>query len=687
MRIRPEQHQALWAEATYEAGVAHLRNCWERGLWRSIESPGDYAILANRTKDESQTLVSPFAVMGPTIIPAVDYDPEGEKLIRNACFIGSAAIAEIFAEWDRLGLVPEHGAKMRADDWPERRLAVHPKLTAWARRQDDDPLEWPKTPVGMLYLSLIMHGWWVPIIEPCDPSDVAAVLEESLDPDTHMPGGRTGRIIGLGQAHESGERTNRYSKAIHQYVGISWRPEVGQQLLRDVILCFALGPMVAYYIFSQADGPMLDKLLAITPLTFGKVVDTAETDIPLNRFHQWADSITNAWQTRIYTPTPDPADEFVSDPELVKRLSKLPDVVIHDRTVESFLTLQTEMQRAAIQGNRASIDAAVCCRDARVIQFRPEIVDRVIGEVGSYVETLIERHKEPDDTPQTKYERVHEMAATLPFPEHLPFENMFFGWGDSVPTSAGVRILVSQLVERDTVTINEDHWPRHEDGFVACYLLGILVTSRDDGSAWLVIENKTRDTRLLLSLAVNGAWYAASATHAPWLLAWFVSAINAHSALNLETSHRLRRQRHLQRYAKAIGKRPVPRPYYTVVLTPGMMKVRRTIVNSMPREWRHRWDVLGHFARRIERGPLPLSERDIRDLTTRKYRIFTRLNMPDSDALEALMWTQESPPGEGEWVAIQKIWRTAYIKGPADKPYIPSVHQLGRKKKRGERRA
>jgi len=684
VKHRPLAHSVLWTDGDYDAGVAHLLNCWDRGLWRSIESPGDYAILADHLRErEKPGIVSPFAVLGPTPVPP-DEDRESARTGRNACFIGAAAFMEIFAEWHRLGLVPAEGPKLISEDWPAIKMPVHPTLGQWARDPAEEPLEWIKSPVSMLYLTLLLRGWWVPIIEPCDVSDPAAVLEEKLAPVVGQ--GRTGKVVGLGQAQSRGDRTNRYAREIHQLVGISWRPEVGQQTLRDVILAFALGPMVAYYVFAQADTTAkLDQLLAVRPKTFGTVVNTATTDIPLEQFHTWAGNLADAWQTRIYVPEPDePRDEFASDPALVKALAKLPDVVIHDRTVENFLTLQTEMGLAATRGNQDAIDAATCCRDARVIQFRPEIVDRVIGEVSSYIDTLAERHKEPGESDQAKYERVHEMASTIPFPDPVPFENMFFGWGDSIPASVGVRILVSRLVVKDE-NVDALQWTRHKDGFIACYVLGILVTSRDDGSAWLVIENKARDCRMLIGMVRNGKWLIPSANHGPWLLAWFVSAINAHSALTLETSHRLRRQRHLHRFAKAVGKRPIPRPYYTVVLTPGMMKVRRTVVNAMPREWRHRWDVLGHFVRRIERGPLPLSEREIRDLTQRQYRIFTRLNMPDPDALEALMWRQESPPGDGEWVAVQKIWRGAYIKGPKDKPYIPSVHQLGRKKKRGRR--
>jgi len=89
--------------------------------------------------------------------------------------------------------------------------------------------------------------------------------------------------------------------------------------------------------------------------------------------------------------------------------------------------------------------------------------------------------------------------------------------------------------------------------------------------------------------------------------------------------------------------------------------------------------VIGHDVRRVLRGDLPLTERDIANLRKRKYRIFTRLNPPDADALEVLMRVDELPPAQDEWVAVQKVWRRGYVKGPADKPYVPSVHALRKK--------
>ena len=33
-------------------------------------------------------------------------------------------------------------------------------------------------------------------------------------------------------------------------------------------------------------------------------------------------------------------------------------------------------------------------------------------------------------------------------------------------------------------------------------------------------------------------------------------------------------------------------------------------------------------------------------------------------------------PAAGEWLAYMKFRREAFIKGPVDKPYLPSIHML-----------
>ena len=76
------------------------------------------------------------------------------------------------------------------------------------------------------------------------------------------------------------------------------------------------------------------------------------------------------------------------------------------------------------------------------------------------------------------------------------------------------------------------------------------------------------------------------------------------------------------------------------------------------------------------RGTLPLDPKHVFKLTKRRYEIFHALHRPSAEVLTILTMRRVLPPREGEWVALLKSYKKAYIKGPKDKPYIPSLHRL-----------
>jgi len=468
---------------------------------------------------------------------------------------------------------------------------------------------------------------------------------------------------------------------------LEWSTKVPDPLLKAALLVLAQLPFILHHIYATGDvGKLADpRLLAGYGFPEGKALGRIIS-------YGWA-----AGHELAEVGSEPEEDVFVADDQLVKRFRDLDDKEVHDLTVASWLDFSTELTKKAAaatplaQGDeRLMVDLMPVIRDARVLQFRPEVVHRVLGEVDRYVGKICAGDKEQIDSEGLLH--GDEVARDIPFPSPLPFNSIYIGWGPGVPATPSIKMVMTDMmypptnrrplvpVAGETIT---HPWKRGDDNMVIAYLNGLLITTNGPdgelGNAYMAIENHNHKANVILGVTRKGKWILPTFLQGPWLLAWMVAAINAND-LVIDDKHSLRRRMTLHKYFKKFGHRPLPRPWYMVTLHPGVLKVRRTIVNSMPREWRHRWDVIGHDVRRVKRGDLPLSEADIRDLTKRHYRIFTRLNPPDADALEVLMRVDEPPPADDEWVAVQKVWRRAYVKGPADKPYVPSVHALRKKR-------
>ena len=473
---------------------------------------------------------------------------------------------------------------------------------------------------------------------------------------------------------------------------LEWNKRTPDRMLKAALLVLSQLPRVMYHIYATGD---LNKLCDPGLLD--------RHDMP--RGETLGKIMSQGWEPGhiLGEPESEPEndDEYDIGPALVSRFRDMDDKEVHDLTVASWLDFSSELQKRAASGDESEAQANLTndllpvVRDARVLQFRPEVIHRVLGEVNAYVMKLTKFKEEPTTDEEAKstaasMRDVDHLADGIPFPEPLPFNNIYIGWGPGVPVHAGVGLVLTDMMypptDRPSLAPKGDPiarpWKRDANGLVIGYLQGILITNQGAegrGEAYMVIENHNHKQNMLVGLTRQGEWLLPVLMQGPWLLAWLVAAINAND-LVIDEKHSLSRRMTFQKFGKKFGKRPLPRPWYMVTLHPGVLKVRKTIVQSMPREWRHRWDVIGHDVRRIKRGDLPMSEADIRDLRKRKYRIFTRLNPPDADALEVLMRADEPPPADDEWVAVQKVWRRPYIKGPGDKPYVPSVHALRRKR-------
>jgi hypothetical protein len=79
------------------------------------------------------------------------------------------------------------------------------------------------------------------------------------------------------------------------------------------------------------------------------------------------------------------------------------------------------------------------------------------------------------------------------------------------------------------------------------------------------------------------------------------------------------------------------------------------------------------------RGKLSaLTDKVRKKLLKRKYKIWTRTNMPDAEAMAILMKCHQSPPALDEWVATLRWWRSDTVVGKEELPYIPSTRKLAK---------
>jgi len=121
----------------------------------------------------------------------------------------------------------------------------------------------------------------------------------------------------------------------------------------------------------------------------------------------------------------------------------------------------------------------------------------------------------------------------------------------------------------------------------------------------------------------------------------------------------------------------VPPPFYVVNLSDSFIREKKaSIFPPRPRDWKHRWDVRGHSSIRVARGALgTLTEKERADLTKRGYKIFEGAD-PDPVLVAELGRRHMPPKRVDEWMAVLCTWKTAYIKGPKDKPYVPAAHRV-----------
>ncbi len=282
----------------------------------------------------------------------------------------------------------------------------------------------------------------------------------------------------------------------------------------------------------------------------------------------------------------------------------------------------------------------------------------------------------------------------VPFPEKLPFDYCYFGFHEPP------KLTDQQRVTYDTVTAPGD--------VVAPYAIrmGMLVTR--DGNVWTLLlssqsaaiigdysefdspEGEVMFTYSAYPERVNGEW-THPLTLAPWVTNALADWVNDHKVVSVEEVPRtLGFKRMCERLNKKRSRvpRPVPPHYYAVTMRDQLIMEedfdRRFPMSSRAViDWQHRWLVTAHDRIRVKRGPLPMDPqvekklRKPRPGSGNSYLIF-KDSHPQSDLAKELWRRGVKPKRDDEWMAVLVSRIGDYVKGPEDRPLIPSTRRSGR---------
>lgn len=276
---------------------------------------------------------------------------------------------------------------------------------------------------------------------------------------------------------------------------------------------------------------------------------------------------------------------------------------------------------------------------------------------------------------------VSKAGHHVPFPTKFPFKSVYFGLEPALPLKKNQREFF------------------HCDAYPFASLFGFLIT--EEGRVWTLImvadstEPTETTTTSLHALQEYGyvkekderRWFA-PLTLTPWVLPALLEWVNDHKVVSVEAVPRtLSYRRAFQRSPAGTKKlkKLVPPPYYAVTMRDQLVEEelgRRWPQPQNPIDWQHRWLVTGHDRIRVRRGPLPLDPKIEKDLLKprsggRRYHIF-RDSHPMGDLAKELWRRGVKPKRDDEWMAVLVSRVKDYVKGPDDKPLIPSTRRSGR---------
>lgn len=257
-----------------------------------------------------------------------------------------------------------------------------------------------------------------------------------------------------------------------------------------------------------------------------------------------------------------------------------------------------------------------------------------------------------------------------PFPDPLPFDSCFFAYGQKLNLTLSPTSLYTRFRRREHEALGEPD----------VYLLGhLLAWEGDIPFIFTLLDLHGPDGRAVAIIRAfgDGEWNQPMSLD-PWILTMLIRTVNEHKSIIQDYSPSLANRLDRKQLSKRQPTKqflPLPSPFYMVNLKDELIekpKSNRPSLPGRPVEWAHRWDVRGHECVRIERGELPLTDKDRARLKKRDYRIYEGMSLSADDA-GRLLKRGVRAPGPREWIAVLSYWREAFVKGPADRPYVPAA--------------
>lgn len=388
-------------------------------------------------------------------------------------------------------------------------------------------------------------------------------------------------------------------------------------------------------------------------------------DIDLNGMASEARTRARLKSTRQYLAQPRPTSE--------------------EDSVDSYL----EMMSYALKFSRAEADperraemlrAYMVFREARVFHIGPETYIAVHQEADRYTTELAgldyqpgRERKEIPKEENDKYLRVFfSEGKRQPYPEHLPFPNIYLGYGSGVglPEHTISSKAPSQLKDRlERIYIVGHHLSA--DGYALNCFRGTV--RNDDGTLTKVIWCEEAHSP-------DYGW-ARGMDLEPWTLPHLIRLINEHRTFVLTTELSGALRRDIKQNRKELGLedyKHMPKPYYSLRLESKVIrdKVRKQL-GRPPSPRLYKTDVRGHERCRIWRGPLPIDPELAAKLLKRDYKLFTT-NALDPETYQRLAERGLAYKRSDEWLAVKASWVKDHMSSTdPDLPYVPAVRRLG----------
>lgn len=382
-------------------------------------------------------------------------------------------------------------------------------------------------------------------------------------------------------------------------------------------------------------------------------------------------------------PARDIRDEL-KVPGMHKDITGKTEVVMSNKTiVQRFLELQKHIQ---VNAKRADTDARPFLqpvlqglRTARIFEIPCELylafyhqADKYTTEQIAGVEWMPANSEEWTEDRMTSMEFiqcVNDAGTRLEMPDKRPFDSFYFAYNPTLvlkDTMFSIYGLDSEAI-RETVRRAE---------LIGHLVMGDLVVT--------CMELRYYNGRHAFSYMVEhyqDEWVMPY-TLAPWVVTGLIDWVNDHQTIVHDDTKTASYMRDARKHIRQFHlKRDAPPPFYTVYMRDIVVNksVRKTFTSRFKKiiDWSHRWEVRGHFMVRVKRGQIPIDAKLEKVLKKRKYKIYTE-EQPPFEIWQKLEARQIPPKKANEWIAVLVSFRDDFLKGPEDKPLIPSVRKSAR---------